>query len=132
RRAAAPVAASSAVATRSRSGAVPTWLLRPEIGLCQCSAGGRRRKGGFAEKTLTGASGLMRQTMFSEDVASQPGFLQRLDARVKVVSLLGLLVVAALVSHVGVLAAMYLGTVALAAVSSLSFGFFVKRVWLFI
>jgi cobalt/nickel transport system permease protein len=70
--------------------------------------------------------------MFSEDVAVQRGLLQRLDPRVKVVSLLVLLVVAALVRHIPVLLGMYAVTLALAAASGLQLGFFIKRVWLFI
>jgi cobalt ECF transporter T component CbiQ len=70
--------------------------------------------------------------MFSEDMAAQPGLLQRIDPRVKLASLLGLLVTAAVVRNIPVLVAMYLATLGLAAASRLSLGFFVKRVWLFI
>ena len=52
----------------------------------------------------------MRQAMFAEDVAAQPGLLQRLDPRVKVVTLLGLLLVAALVRSVVVLLVVYVVT----------------------
>ena len=41
--------------------------------------------------------------MFSDDVAAQPGLLQRIDPRVKLVTLLGLLVAAALVRNIPVL-----------------------------
>jgi cobalt/nickel transport system permease protein len=116
----------------STATATPDWLLQGEVGLCPCGCIGRRRKGSFVEKTLNGGAGLLRQAMFSEDSAAQAGLLQRLDPRVKVVSLLGLLVTAALVRHIPVLAAMYLGTLGLAAASGLSLRFFVKRVWLFI
>jgi len=70
--------------------------------------------------------------LFGEDVARQPGLLQRLDPRVKVLSLLGLLVAAALVHHVPVLLGLYGLTLLLAAASQVSLRFFVKRVWLFI
>jgi len=70
--------------------------------------------------------------LFGEDVARKPGLLQRLDPRVKVVSLLGLLVAAALVHHVPVLLGLYGLTLLLAAASQVSLRFFVKRVWLFI
>jgi cobalt ECF transporter T component CbiQ len=112
--------------------AAPPWLLQGEVGLCPCGCIGKRKKGSFVEKTLNGAAGLLRQAMFSEDMAAQPGLLQRIDPRVKVFSLLGLLITAALVRHIPVLAAMYLGTLALAMASGLSLSFFVKRVWLFI
>jgi cobalt ECF transporter T component CbiQ len=70
--------------------------------------------------------------MFAEDVAAGGGLLQRIDARVKVLSLVGLLVVTSLVHHVPVLAAMYLATLPVAVASGLPVAFFVKRVWLFI
>jgi cobalt/nickel transport system permease protein len=117
--------------TASASG-TPTWLLQSEIGLCPCGCIGKRRKAKVVEKTISGAAGLMRTAMFSDDTAGQRGLLQALDARVKVVSLLGLLTVAAFVRHVPILVAMYAGTLVLAAASRISLRFFVKRVWLFI
>lgn len=112
--------------------ATPAWLLEADVAMCPCGCIGRRKKGSFVEKTLAGGADVLRQAMFSEDTARGGGLLQRLDPRVKVVSLLALLVVAALVRHVPVLLAMYLVTLTLAAASGLPIGFFVKRVWLFI
>jgi cobalt/nickel transport system permease protein len=112
--------------------ATPQWLVQPEVGLCPCGCIGKRRKGSFVEKTLVGAAGLLRQAMFSEDTASRAGLLQRVDPRVKLLSLLGLLVVAAFVRSIPILALMYVATLGLAAASKLSLSFFVKRVWLFI
>ena len=66
----------------------PTWLTQGEMALCPCGCIGRRRKGSFIEKTIEGASNVMRQAMFSEDVATQGGLLQRLDPRAKALSLL--------------------------------------------
>ncbi len=70
--------------------------------------------------------------MFSDDVAAQAGLLQRLDARVKLVTLLGLLVVTAFAAldpdarrDVRRHARARGGEPAVA-------GFFVKRVWLFV
>ncbi|WP_432840089.1 cobalt ECF transporter T component CbiQ [Dactylosporangium sp. CA-092794] len=110
----------------------PGWLLEPEVGLCPCGCIGKRRKGSFVAKTLAGASGVLRQAIFSEDVAAGRGLLQRLDPRVKLVTMVGLLVVVALVHSLPLLVGAYLATVALAVASGLSLGFFIKRVWLFI
>ncbi len=112
--------------------ATPKWLLEPEVGLCPCGCIGKRRKGDFVEKTIGGAAGIVTQAMFSEDVASESGLLQRIDPRVKVVTLFGLLVATALVRDLAVLIAVYAGTLVLALLSKLSLSFFVKRVWLFI
>jgi cobalt ECF transporter T component CbiQ len=107
-------------------------LLRSEVGLCPCGCIGRRRKGSFVERTIGGGAGLLRHAMFSDDAAAQPGLLQRLEPRIKLVALLGLLVVTAFVRHIPLLVGLYAITLALAAASKLSLAFFVKRVWLFI
>jgi cobalt ECF transporter T component CbiQ len=70
--------------------------------------------------------------MFGDDVAREAGLLQRVEPRAKLVAMVALLIVAALLHNVAVLAAMYAGTLVLAAASRLPIGFFVKRVWLFI
>jgi len=108
------------------------WLTRPETGLGPCACTGTRRKAGFVERTIGGAAGLLRRAMGSEDSASARGVLQRLEPRVKVVALFGLLVVTALVRHIPVLLGMYAATLALAAASKISVSFFVRRVWLFV
>lgn len=110
----------------------PQWLLRPELALCPCGCAGKRRKGSFVEKTLTGASGLLQQVMFGEDVAAARGLLQRIDPRAKAVALVVLLVAVALVHNLPVLVACYAATLAVAAASALPVGFFVRRVWLFV
>ena len=110
----------------------PQWLLQNEVGLCPCGCIGVRRKGSFVAKTLAGASGVMRQAIFSEDIATRNGLLQRLDPRVKLVTMVGALVVVALVHSLPLLVLAYAGTVVLATVSGLPLGFFIKRVWLFI
>lgn len=110
----------------------PDWLIRGEVAMCPCGCIGKRKKGSFVEKTLNGTASIMRQAMFGDDMASRDGLLQRVDARVKVVALVGLLIVAALVRNIPVLIVMYLATLVLASASALPLGFFIKRVWLFI
>ncbi len=112
--------------------ATPQWLLQGEVAMCPCGCIGKRRKGGFVEKTINGGASVLRQAMFGDEVARRGGFLQRVDARVKVVSLVALLVVAALAHQIPVLAGMYAVTLVLAVASGLELGFFIKRVWLFI
>ncbi len=110
----------------------PEWLLRGEVALCPCGCAGVRRKGSFVEKTLTGSADLLRRVMFSEDLAARGGLLQRLDPRLKAVSLLVLLVAVGLVHNVAILVGGYALTLVFAAVSRLPLGLFVKRVWLFV
>ena len=110
----------------------PDWLLNREMSLCPCGCVGRRRKGSFVEKTLNGGADLLRQVMFSGDTAGRPGLLQRVDARVKLPVLLGMVVVAAFLHGIAALVLLYAGTLVLAVASALPVGFFVKRVWLFV
>jgi cobalt/nickel transport system permease protein len=114
------------------SGTTPNWLVSAEVGLCPCGCIGRRKKTSFVEKTLDGAANVMRQAMFSDDVAGQDGFLQKIDPRVKLLSLFGLLIATAFIRTIPALVAMYGVTLALALSSRLPLGFFVKRVWLFV
>ena len=76
----------------------PRGCCSSEVALCPCGCIGKRKKGSFVEKTIQAAPACMRQAMFSEDVAAARGLLQRIDPRVKLVTLLGLLVAAALVA----------------------------------
>jgi cobalt/nickel transport system permease protein len=116
----------------ARPASTPGWLVRSEIGLCPCGCIGTRRKGSFVERTLVGASNVVRQAMFGEDVAAERGWLQGLDARIKIVALPLLLLTTAFVRGIPALVLIYAATLALAAASKLSLGFFVKRVWLFV
>jgi cobalt/nickel transport system permease protein len=118
--------------TDSAMTTTPDWLVRPEVGLCPCGCIGKRTRADFVEKTIGGASNLMRQSMFSDDVAKRDGWLQRLDARVKVVSVLALLISTALMHNPVVLVGLYAACLVLATASRLSLRFFVARVWLFI
>ena len=114
------------------TGRAPDWLLAGSVGLCPCGCIGRRKKGSFVEKTLTGGADLLRQVMFADDVSARQGMLQRIDPRVKIAGLAGLLLVAAFAHHTETLVAMYAATLLLAVSSRLPLGFFVKRVWLFV
>lgn len=112
--------------------ATPDWLLEREAGLCACGWAGKRRKGNVLDKTIDGGARVLRQALFADDVAGRPGLLQRIEPRVKLVSLLALLLAAGLARHIPTLVALYAATLVLAVASAISLGFFVRRVWLFI
>jgi cobalt ECF transporter T component CbiQ len=112
--------------------APPDWLLRGETGLCPCGCAGRRSRRSFVEKTVTGGADLVRQALFSDDIASRRGLLQAVEPRVKLLTVLALLIAAAFLHHVPVVLALYTVTLGLAACSSLRLSFFVRRVWLFV
>jgi cobalt/nickel transport system permease protein len=123
---------ASVAAPESDRLAVPQWLLQQDMALCPCGCIGKRKKGSYLTKNIHGGSKLLQQVMFGEDVAAARGVLQRIDPRVKLLSLIGLLVVAGLSHSMITLAVMYAATLVLAAASALPVGFFIKRVWLFV
>ncbi len=86
---------------------------------------------GVVEKTLADISGALEQTLFAEEMARRPGLLQSLDPRVKVLSIVGLLIAVGLSRSLAVIAGLYVVMLLLAWRSSVPLGFFVKRVWLF-
>jgi len=110
----------------------PEWLLASETDLAPCALTGRRRRRGFLEKTIQATARFLQSAIRSEETASEHGLLQRLDARVKLVSLVALLLAAALVRHVSVLLALLLATLALAVSSRLPLRLFLTRAWLYV
>jgi len=118
--------------TRTTSPVTPTWLLRTDVALCPCSCVGKRSKTKFVDKTIAGASSVLGQALFTDDIAAQPGLLQRLDPRVKAITTLALIIAAAFVHNIPVLVALYLTALLLAVASKISLPYFIKRVWLFV
>jgi cobalt/nickel transport system permease protein len=110
----------------------PGWLIEPETRLGPCACCGKRAKGDFVEKTIVAAGRVLRSAMFSSDLASEDGFLQRMDPRVKVVSTVAVLLVASFARHVSVLVGLYVSTLALASLSRIPARLLVRRVWLFV
>jgi cobalt/nickel transport system permease protein len=116
----------------ARPPATPHWLLQSESDRRPVLPSGHRTKRSFVDRTLDSGADLLRQVMFSQDVAAERGILQRLDPRVKLLGLLVLLIGLGMVRHLLVLAVAYPLTLVLAAVSRVPVTFFVKRVWLFV
>jgi cobalt ECF transporter T component CbiQ len=110
----------------------PSWLLAGAEDAPPLLCSGKRRRGGAIEKTLDGLAGLIREALESEEVAARRGLLQRLDARAKLIGMLGLLIATGLVRHIPVLLGLYALTLVLAAASRIGLGWFAKRVWFFI
>lgn len=74
----------------------------------------------------------LEQTVFAETTTRQPGMLQKLDPRLKVISALLILVAVGLSHSLLIILGIYFLILALALTSRIPLGFFVKRVWLFI
>ena len=90
----------------------------------------RRRRRSFIEGTLGSLSKTMEEALFAEQTACSKGFLQRLDARVKLVSLGALVVAAVAVGRLWALGVVFLLSVLLAVGSHIPIRLVAARVWL--
>ena len=84
----------------------------------------------FIDRTLKGMAGLLEEFIFSEDHSQKPGLLQGLDARVKLLGVLLLVVCTSLLHSIPLIYGLYGLTLLLALLSRIQAAFFVKRVWL--
>ena len=89
-----------------------------------------KKRHGVIEHTLADISHALEQSLFAEEIARQRGLLQSLDPRVKVVSMIALLVAVGLSRSIPVIIGLYLVALMLAWSSRVPMGFFIKRVWL--
>jgi len=106
--------------------AIPTWM-RPQAETTETKPAGHQAVPGvrFARRALSGFSSLLAEMVTQQDSANRKGLLQPLDARVKTVALIGLVVVMTLVHSWQALILGYTLCLAMAAASRLP----VKRVF---
>ena len=128
-RARAPEASLTTCASATTTGARecrarPASTGRLPPGSCAASRGSARagasdagQRGSYVAKTARGLSDTLRRALGADDVAAQPGLLQRLDPRIKVASTLALLLAAAFVRDLVVFVALYGVVLAVAAAS---------------
>jgi cobalt/nickel transport system permease protein len=90
---------------------------------------GRPRRRAFA-RTLAGLGDTLEQSLFAERISHRAGLLQGIDARVKLLATLALLLAVSLSHSLWIIAALYFVTLGLAWRSAVPLGFFIKRVWL--
>jgi cobalt/nickel transport system permease protein len=89
-----------------------------------------RRHTNVLEHTLHGISEVLERALFAEEISARPGLFQSLDPRVKVISILALLIGVSLSRSLWVIAGVYLLALLFAWCSAIPAGFFIKRVWL--
>jgi len=92
--------------------------------------GGKENRLHFLDRTLKAMAGLLEEFIFSEAYARKNGMLQRLDARVKLLSFLLLVVSTSLLHSTSLIYGLYGLTLILAFLSRIETVFFIKRVWL--
>jgi len=91
----------------------------------------RRTRGGLVERTLIDINHALEQSIFAEKLARQDGLLQGIDARVKVIAMLLLLLAVNFSRSLGVIAGLYAGALALALLSRVPMWTYLKRTWAF-
>jgi cobalt/nickel transport system permease protein len=89
----------------------------------------RRGRRSFARRAADTIQNAVAEVLENDAVAAGPGLMQRLDPRVKLVSILLLAVIASFAQSVWVLLAMVVVTAALAAFSGIGVGSFSRKVW---
>jgi cobalt/nickel transport system permease protein len=110
---------------------IPDWMKEVDVGPCHCSAIYHGKKG-FVGKTIDGIFGFLEEAFVSESNSRRHGFLQSLDPRAKLISILAIIFATSLIGNLRVLIFIYVLTLIFAYLSKIEVGFFIKRVWLFI
>lgn len=84
---------------------------------------------GWFEHTISGITGSIERSVFTEEHARKDGWLQGIDPRAKWGMFLAVVLAAGLCNSYPVLASLYAVILAVAYASRVPFDFFVKRVW---
>ena len=109
-------------------GILPDWLSQP----VSPRAGRDRGRSRFIDRSLRESARVLQDSVFAERVARSPGFLQSLDARVKLVSLIALLIAATFLHHLVSLWLFGMCVAAMAALSRVPARVLFSRVWWFL
>jgi len=86
----------------------------------------------FIERSLAGALSFLKESIFADEYASKQGFLQSLDPRVKAVTFVLFIMALLFTKSIAVVSYLYVLCLALAYLSKINIGFFLKRTWIFI
>ena len=87
------------------------------------------RRSHFLEKTLSGITTTLEQSLFAESISLRPGLFQALDPRLKIIAALMLLIGVGLSRALVPIGSVYLVVLALALASDIPMDFFFRRVW---
>lgn len=86
----------------------------------------------FIERSLVGALSFFKESIFADGYASQKGFLQSLDPRIKVVTFLLFILQILFTKNILILLYLYALCLMLTQASKINLLFFLKRTWVFI
>jgi cobalt/nickel transport system permease protein len=110
---------------------IQDWMKEVTIEPCRCFAVHHGKKG-FIGNTIGGILGFFEDAFISEGFSRRKGFLQSLDPRVKLLSIMTAIFATSLIKDLKLLVLIYIFTLLLAYLSKINVLFFIKRVWLFI
>ena len=110
----------------------PLWLLTKNVEVPATDYRKRGGRKGFLDKTLGDVTSFLRDSVFSEEYANKKGMLQRIDPRVKVLTIAVLLISVSLLRHPILIGGLYLFILILVMFSKIPLKFFLLRVWLFV
>ncbi len=110
---------------------IPDWLNETSAEPCVFSAVYHSKKS-FIGRTIEEIVEFMETTFFSEVYSRHKGLLQSLDPRIKLISILTVIVATSLIRDVRLLIFVYALTLLFSYLSKIDVIFFIKRVWLFI
>lgn len=86
----------------------------------------------FIEKTITASVSLIQESVFSEQIATDRGLLQGMDARFKVFSFFSIILCALFIKHICLLFILYISCLTLSSLSHIKLAYFLKRTLFFI
>lgn len=106
---------------------LPTWMtsLNPQSGKTSC----KRRSMGFLHKTLYEIKTTLASDLQTEQLAAQPGLLQRIDPRVKLIGLIILVIAAGLTRSMAALVFLAILSAGLMYTSKLPAWTLQRRIW---
>jgi cobalt/nickel transport system permease protein len=108
---------------------LPLWLQNNSPSLPPPA---KKKQSYFIQKTLQGIINFLKESFYSEKIALKPGFLQTMDPRIKLLSILSILITVNLLQHLLLLWGIYAGILVLAILSKVPARFIIQRVWLVI
>jgi cobalt/nickel transport system permease protein len=111
---------------------IPEWMKDVDVGPCTCCSISIGKRKNFIKKTISGILHFVQDSLISDSYTRRNGFLQSIDARVKLISLLSLIVATSMTRDLRMLIFVYLFTLAFAYASKIELLVFLKRVWVFV
>ncbi|MGA9800763.1 MAG: cobalt ECF transporter T component CbiQ [Terriglobales bacterium] len=90
----------------------------------------KKQSRGVVERSLASFVDALQHAFYAEEVAKKNGMLQKLDPRIKIATVLPLIVIAALSRRLWVIGALFVVAVIMALLSDVPLSTLTKRVWL--